>query len=254
MNKADHNNSGFSLLEMALVIVIISILLGMIISTSKARIDAVKIYETKQKMEIIEAAIDKYVAQYGHLPCPSSLKIATSDVNSGLSTVPTTNTCSTVDALSAGPIYVLGAVPIITLGLNAKDDLDAWDMHFDFIITQDYVSTANYINSASNFGNSYTIRTRGGGANVAAGQNIAYILISHGENRYGGFNDQGVKYRYRYDDPTATPPIVGQDSPNADEIENSNLNATFIQATPNVGFDDIMLIKKVTDLPKYINQ
>ena len=58
----------------------------MISFSIQARTDASKLYVTKERMQIIMAAMDRYAELYGHLPCPAA-RVARTDSDYGWSEV-----------------------------------------------------------------------------------------------------------------------------------------------------------------------
>ncbi len=120
--------SGFSLIEISLVIVIIAVLVGMAVFSTQSRMDAARTYMTKQRMQTIMDAIDRYVEQYGKLPCPYDIGVARTDVDYGAG-----------DEISCGGDLIdlggvsLGGVPFKTLGLDSQTAVDGWDMRFQYI-------------------------------------------------------------------------------------------------------------------------
>jgi prepilin-type N-terminal cleavage/methylation domain-containing protein len=72
LSTAKRNNTGFSLLEMAVVLVILGVLLGgLIVPLSNEREDRQR-QQTEQLMEEIFDAVLGFVAANGHLPCPAT--------------------------------------------------------------------------------------------------------------------------------------------------------------------------------------
>ena len=111
---------GFTLLEMAIVIVIIGLALGVIMQASTGMRDAEKRLLVQKKLAVLDTAIAQYVAINKRLPCPANGTIASSALNAGVeSPSPATGTCN-----PASQIY--GVVPWVTLGLTEEDATDPW--------------------------------------------------------------------------------------------------------------------------------
>ena len=109
-----HRERGFSLLELAIVLLIVGLLLGGLIMPLGARMDQQHIDTTKQQLEQIREALMGYALAHDALPCP-----ATPASNGQSST--TANGCARQH----------GFVPAATLGLPGSRNadqllLDAW--------------------------------------------------------------------------------------------------------------------------------
>ena len=66
------NQSGFTLIEIAVVLVIIGILVGSFIGTFADRIETTRRENTSKQLEDIRSAILGFASAHGRLPCPSS--------------------------------------------------------------------------------------------------------------------------------------------------------------------------------------
>ncbi len=252
-NKSEF--SGFSLVELSLVLVIISVLIGMMMFTTQSRIDASAIYVTKERMQLIMDALDRYAEQYGHMPCPADFDIARTNEGYGESlSADSTNYCSTgtqqIYDYAGNADYVRGAIPFKNLGLDPSIGVDGWGMRFDYIVTERYTVTSDYTGSTP-YGDSYLICNKTDQANCAAGTDIAansgddvaYILISHGANTYGGYSDKSGSRI------TASAGTGASD----DEVENSDDDQYFVLVQPTTDFDDIIIFKQKWQMPTYVN-
>lgn len=63
---------GFTLVEMAMVLLIIGLLLGGLAPTLSAQMEAQRVSETRKQLEEIQQALVGYAVAYGRLPCPAS--------------------------------------------------------------------------------------------------------------------------------------------------------------------------------------
>src|SRR4051812_901336 len=64
-------SSGFTLLEMAIVLVIVALVAAMGISASRTVTDSAKVASTNNRMKAIEAALVTYRLSNNRLPCPA---------------------------------------------------------------------------------------------------------------------------------------------------------------------------------------
>lgn len=140
--------SGFSLVELATVLVIVGFLIGGLLVPLAAQIDASKRTETQKILDDIEEALYGFAAANGRLPCPAS------NGSNGLEDVgaATTFICDTTESPIATSGYY-GFVPAVTLGINGtfNDDyllLDAWGNPIRYNITSSDVDAddvADYV-------------------------------------------------------------------------------------------------------------
>lgn len=180
-------NKGFTLVEMAVVLVILALLLGGLLIPLSAQRDISVYTETRQKIELIKEAIMGYAAAHGRLPCPANPALASSAVGAG------TESCT----LSAG------VVPWADLG---TPELDAWNGRFTYIVPTAFTdsiaagtvsppATCLTIPTAASFAlcteGSLNVNNSDGGS-VAT--QVPVIVISHGKNGYGAYRSDGSQF------------------------------------------------------------
>lgn len=221
---------GFTLVEMAMVLMIVGLLLGGLIPTLTAQMESQRISETRKQLDEIQQALIGYAIINGRLPCPANPAIATGQANAGVEAV-TGTACSTVANNAA-----TGVLPWATLGV---DETDAWGNRYTYRVTAifaDAISTNTFGSSCpggtaatqSSFalcssGNLSVRSAATGGTNVAI--DVPAVIISHGKNGAGAYTQQGTQL------PAGS---------NDDEQENSDGSADnyYVSHTPTSGFDD----------------
>ena len=116
--------AGFTLIEIAVVLVIIGILVGSFIGTFADRIETTRRENTSKQLEDIRSAILGFASVHGRLPCPS-----------------TTTSAGLEDPNVGGPCTLAnGFVPGATLGIHGaynRDNLliDSWDNPIRYSVT-----------------------------------------------------------------------------------------------------------------------
>jgi prepilin-type N-terminal cleavage/methylation domain-containing protein len=119
---------GFTLVEMAVVLVIVGLMLGGLLLPLSAQMDQQHFSETRKGLDDIQEALIGYAMVNGRLPCPAT---ATSN---GLESPPTASTGVACD----NPYN--GFVPAVTLGLNHVDSsgyaVDGWGNRIHYAVTQ----------------------------------------------------------------------------------------------------------------------
>jgi len=237
---------GFTLIEMAIVLVVVGLLLGGAVVGIAPVIQSSKINQTNQKMSRIELALLAYVMQNGCLPCPANGALGSTDAsgNAGWSrnsaaayygpNGPTNQPC----AGGSGCNTTIGVVPWNTLSLKDSDTVDPWQDRFSYAVTSTLTVTAGE-SMMRGSGASYPLGTltvnNYGAAPTAQTTAAAYVLISHGRDRshaYAALNGQTI----------ADPNAAIYQTPNDPSV---GANNTFRQDTARLiqgagYFDDIV--------------
>lgn len=123
--KHNKNIRGFTLIELAIVLVIVGVLMGSFIGSLASRIEITQRKETLGQLEDIKSAILGFAAAEGKLPCPAT-------TSSNGDSAPADGACT----------WQHGFVPGRTLGLNGaynRDNLllDTWGNPIRYSVTTD---------------------------------------------------------------------------------------------------------------------
>lgn len=115
--------AGFSLLELAIVLLIVGLLLGGLIMPLSARMDQQKIDTTRQQLDQIRQALVGYALARDALPCPA-----------------TPGSDGLASATATGCTRQHGFVPAVTLGIPGAQNrdkllLDAWGSPIRYSVT-----------------------------------------------------------------------------------------------------------------------
>lgn len=252
MNKTKLK-SAYSLLELSIVIIIISILISGAMSVSVSGVNSAKVRATKDRMQEIYKALGNYLIANRRLPCPASLRaIESSDANYGVEVgVGAGCVGSGVYASTTGTTAVYGAVPVKALGLANEMAKDAFDSKIVYFIHPNFTNASPAVAdfdgafSFSNapFTNIITVAEVPSTTAQTITADAIVVLISHGANKAGAFNANSNTQNPRSSD--------------ANEMENdiANINAdlgeydnAIIAASSNSDvFDDIVLYKRRND-------
>lgn len=203
---------GFTLTEMAVVLVIIALLVGglLVPLSAQRNIDARR--DTTRAMDTIREALLGYVIVNGRLPCPADRNIASGNANAGLESY-NGGKCQCAGSSSiagsgtacADSGIVTGVLPWATLGLP---ETDGWTNRYTYQVTAAYarslgstplfcdVGSANpAVNSAFalctsgkskvfNSSASYTVP-------LTTDNEVPAIVVSHGDNGLGAWQTGG---------------------------------------------------------------
>jgi prepilin-type N-terminal cleavage/methylation domain-containing protein len=167
---------GFTLVEMAVVLVIIGIGLGGLLLTLSAQIDLRNYAATRQAMEEIKEALIGYSLSHGYLPCPAKSAIDGTENRAG------TGACNTR----------VGFLPWQELGVPRDD---SWNRLYRYSVTNAYSNSVNTVNLSPTTARDITIQTRnnaGALVNLSNADDIPAAVISHGKNGFGATSVDGV--------------------------------------------------------------
>ncbi|MGQ0593881.1 MAG: prepilin-type N-terminal cleavage/methylation domain-containing protein [Gammaproteobacteria bacterium] len=110
---------GFTLVEIAIVVLVLGVLLAGLLGPLSVRIEQQEIRKTSDQMEEIKEALYGYAAANGALPCPDI------DDNGTQDRTGSPEVCS----------GVAGNIPSVDLGISG---LDAWTRSFRYRVTRDF--------------------------------------------------------------------------------------------------------------------
>lgn len=200
---------GFSLTEMAVVLVIVAILIAGLVIPLATQQDIRARQDTENMLTNLREALLGYAASHAagdgrpYLPCPDTDDDGRENRAGGVCT---------------GGIQE-GRIPWADLGLGRND---AWNNRYRYRVTAAFSSSANGFTLAS-AGDLNVCADAACAASVAA--SVPVVVLSHGANGAGAFNMSGG----------TNPAPAG-----ADELENTDGDATFVGKTPDTAFDDLV--------------
>lgn len=214
--------SGFTLIEMAIVLVIVGLLLGGLLMPLSTQLNQQRIATTQRSLEEVREALIGYAANQTppHLPCPDKTGGGgAGTANDGLEDFAVaTGQCAAQE----------GNIPWATLGVS---DVDAWGNRIHYQVEAAFSNRA----PAATFTlitPPPTLRVcQTAACTTIIADTLPAVFLSYGKNGFGAINAAGG----------TNPAPTG-----ADELENTNLNADFVSRTPTPAdaargeFDDIV--------------
>ena len=250
---------GFSLVEMAVVTLLIGIFLTMGLAAFRATQESQAVSQTINKQNAIKDALIGYLRRNGRLPC-ADIDFAAPDGIENRSTAgsPTTP-CATTPSNAR-----FGIVPYATLGLARDAAVDGWGNFFSYQVSNafppdtftpptnppgNYNPTPNAPNRdwtlalnlrSGNMGE-LTVNDRDAAGTVfAAATSVVAVIVSHGPNGFGAYTISGTR--------NSLPGGV-------DELENTNGDTTYVRRTATTddaatggAFDDRVMFLTADDL------
>lgn len=161
--------NGFTLLEVAVVVLIMTFLVGGSVELANNFMLQSRIKVTEQKLEVIQNALDIYALQNRRLPKPTANDIF----------------------ILGGNDAFRGGIPYLDLNLPPDAAYDGWKTKFTYIV---YEGVTNF----PTFGTAHDIdkilpdqellTVFSDDSNNEITKKAIYVVISHGKNRKGGFN------------------------------------------------------------------
>lgn len=120
-------STGFSMIELAVALIVIAILLGSILVPLNTQVESRNYDETQRILERAREALLGFAAATGRFPCPASATSAGAEHFFSPGGLPTNGLCH---ATVTGPNVYAGFLPAATLGITPVDAqgyaLDAW--------------------------------------------------------------------------------------------------------------------------------
>jgi prepilin-type N-terminal cleavage/methylation domain-containing protein len=207
---------GFTLLEMAIVLVIVGFLLSGMLSGMSALQLVQREDGTQRQLEEMRIALITFATINRRLPCPAAPATAETVAGAGLERAPTVAGCTGGAA---------GAFPWATLGLPQTD---AWGRRFSYRVTPAFARLAPAITMASVGDN--TVQNLSA---VSVASQVPAVIVSHGRDGAGSRNRLGA---------------LAAAGSNAGQVENSDADAIFVSDIASGGFDDLVVWLPLTTL------
>jgi len=254
MKRASRRPTGFTLIELAMVLFIVSLLIGGLLMPLAAQNEIRGRQETQTALSNIREALIGFALVNGRLPCPAVAGIPTGTTVSGLeagreatSPLGTNGPCACATSATSGiagnagagavacddttPGGVTGVLPWATLGVPESD---AWGNRYTYRVTTRFARLAagqttfggacappsNPTAAAfalCSAGDMSILTAATGGTTIAA--TVPAVVVSHGKNTLGAYMMTGAQ-------------IAGSAG---DELENANGDVNFVRS---VNIDD----------------
>ncbi|MYM26633.1 prepilin-type N-terminal cleavage/methylation domain-containing protein [Duganella sp. FT135W] len=175
MNRkfAARRQSGFTLVEIAIVLLIVGLMIGGLIAPLSSQMEQRHVSDTKRTMDEAREALFGFALRNSYLPCPA---------------ISATNGLEDRTGTACNKRY--GYLPWATLGVSR---LDGWNHLMGYTVTPAFSDSASLFTLKT--ARDITIATRdlSGQLTAATGVNdIPAAIISFGHNGYGATSDQNT--------------------------------------------------------------
>lgn len=229
--------AGFTLIEMSVVIVLLSAIIGSVAIIFNMVLRSYQEDETVKKLEAIQHAIYEYRVAFNALPCPADITLNLSSTHFGVAAanagactggIPAAN----FSGVDATPQEARGGlVPVTTLQLPPDYAFDGWGRRIMYFVSRDMTQSGalNIVNGIDPTPRMTILNEQGVPNTVLA----AYVLISGGTNGHGMIPRVGGATR------------INNGSTNNDELNNCDCTSLAV-ATP---VNSIFVQKDITENP-----
>ena len=248
-------NQAFTLVEMAIVIIILGMTTGLVLKTQKVTKPDACYAKTQAQMVEIKKAIEAFVQKNGRYPAPSFRRniLDQNDQSTfGLEMDYDSKSNKAVDhstTLVDGVVF--GALPFATLGLPIEFDSDCWGNRFTYKVSRNFtsISCQNWLDKAKGM---ITIHDGNRGTDIVTGgttKGAVYAVISHGADGVGAvrssstslsMNNLPIDYQW-CSASSYTPGHVPLDITNCDLNTVVNVAAFNQGDIPENHFDDVVM-------------
>ena len=254
--------AGFSLVEMAVVTLLIGIFLTMGLSAFRASQGAQAVSRTQTRENDIKDALIAYIRRNNRLPCADTDFSAPDGIENRATAGDPTTACATSPSNAR-----FGIVPYVTLGLARDAAVDGWGNFFSYQVSNSFPNEVfnpgytipPYYNSPiaapyrdwtlsanlrSGSTGELTIKDRNAsGAAITVASNVVAVVVSYGANGFGAYTVSGTRNT-----------LPGSAT---DEYQNTNVGGgttyfrrtqTTDDAAPGGAFDDHVMFLTADDL------
>ncbi len=270
LNKTQNIKKAFTLIELSVVIVVISIFLAGSLYFSITISDNAKIKVTNDRIEQIYNALGNYLVQKGRLPCPAAINDSKSNsstygIEASSDSVTYQKNCidlysgieKTQNGVYSSSNLVYGMVPVINLGLSKDMAEDGFGNKFTYVVDRRFTgyndSSDNGVPKFKNQSSSsiITVNEIFYSNTQQATSDAIFIIISHGANGYGAFKAELSSQNTRSSDSSE----MSNDATSFNDTNGTaSFDATFIKTVEGSDvFDDIVFYKTRNDLLKDFN-
>jgi prepilin-type N-terminal cleavage/methylation domain-containing protein len=255
------NSAGFTLTELAVVLVIVALLIGGMMMPLGAQDDLRRTAETQKTLADIQEALIGFAAANGRLPCPASS--ASNGVESP----------SPVGGVGACASPYDGFVPAVTLGLSSVNEngyaIDAWNNPIRYAVfpqniagaanrfttangmrdaTMAAIASTNPLLSVCSSGSAVTSPGSPGAACTSAGKltdSAVAVIYSLGKNAATGGTGPGERNNPNPNATIAADPAFVSHTPTAAGAADGEFDDIVIWLSPNILFSRMIAARQL---------
>lgn len=173
--KTYRTNRGFTLVEMAVVLVIVGLMLGGLLMPLSAQMEQRDRSNTKQRLEEIKEALIGFAMLNGRLPCPTTQTDPT-DANYGA------EDCTTPSIEGYLPWKTLGVPETDAWGTVRTSAASPWVGYWHYRVDSNFANAASLIAmTTTSSADALSIQDNAGNSIITSGNTLA-VVFSTGKN------------------------------------------------------------------------
>ncbi len=186
MSKTSFSSrSGFSLVEMAVILAIVAVIIGVTMSAGKTQIDVANMKTTKDGLANIKQALLLFRDKQGRFPCPALETEGKSSATYGQEQAGCDVACPV--GIVCMNNAAIGFVPFKALGLDENAAYDGWGGKITYAVDIQQTGGSSYASGTLQVVDSNNNKVT---ASPAFGDAI-FVLLSHGPDRKGAYSKTG---------------------------------------------------------------
>jgi type II secretory pathway pseudopilin PulG len=177
-NSPLSSTSAFTLIELAIAVVLAGLIAGVMLSTKNAADTNDCYVQTKARLETVRGAIERYTQSNDRFPMPARRNVGVEDPSYGREingSVP-----AEVAELDSVGGAIFGALPFATLSIPVENAMDCWGNKFTYAVTIDLTDTIKFRTPTT--AGALTIKSTPANVFLAG---AGYAIISHGADEVG---------------------------------------------------------------------
>lgn len=181
----NNRKSGFSLLELSIVLTIVAIMVAGGLTLTTAKVSQDQIENSFTEMENIQKALQVYASEFGMLPCPAAIGLASTDALYGRQATDCADATppagiTRVEYPAASGNYVrIGGVPFYTLQIPERYLADDFNNRYFYAVSESFITSA----TSSSTGNIRVVDSAG----ASVSDVVAWVVFSPGKSHKGGY-------------------------------------------------------------------
>lgn len=196
--KKVNNSNGFSLIEVAIGLMIVGLILVPMLHLMEAESKRNAAAKAEGTINAVGSALNQYLNQKGHYPIPADRDTARGDADYGTTVaIAGVGACAATTAavcradidgnvLTTNDRVLIGAVPFVELGLSEKQSLDEYGNKLTYAVSEVLTNVAGYSETAGVI----SVINQTGSANTSTDNPASthYIVVGHGRDRGGAYS------------------------------------------------------------------